>query len=101
MWWWSSSSTKLRSNLERFLRGITPKPPSFSLSQVIYFMIFFKKLLTVSKFLLLAMIKKKKKSFFNWCDFCFASENPRQSIFAGFQLIILVKTNSPKSRVFN
>jgi len=33
MWWWSSSSTKLRSNLERFLRGITPKPPSFSLSQ--------------------------------------------------------------------
>ncbi|KAG2305355.1 hypothetical protein Bca4012_061935 [Brassica carinata] len=33
MWWWSSSSTKLRSNLERFLRGITPKPPSSSLSQ--------------------------------------------------------------------
>ncbi|KAL1224070.1 hypothetical protein V5N11_031219 [Cardamine amara subsp. amara] len=31
MCWWSSSSTKLRSNLERFLRGITPKPPSFSL----------------------------------------------------------------------
>ncbi|EOA38202.1 hypothetical protein CARUB_v10009679mg [Capsella rubella] len=33
MWWWSSSSTKLRSNLERFLIGITPIPPSFSLSQ--------------------------------------------------------------------
>ncbi|XP_010549591.1 PREDICTED: uncharacterized protein LOC104820723 isoform X2 [Tarenaya hassleriana] len=29
MWWWSS--TKGRSNLERFLRGITPRPPSFSL----------------------------------------------------------------------
>ncbi|XP_020865617.1 uncharacterized protein LOC9324976 isoform X2 [Arabidopsis lyrata subsp. lyrata] len=29
MWWWSSS-TKGRSNLERFLLGITPKPPSFS-----------------------------------------------------------------------
>ncbi|XP_024008929.1 uncharacterized protein LOC18993118 isoform X2 [Eutrema salsugineum] len=33
MWWWSSPSTKVRSNLERFLRGITLKPPSFSLSQ--------------------------------------------------------------------
>ncbi|XP_010459396.1 PREDICTED: uncharacterized protein LOC104740482 [Camelina sativa] len=33
MWWRSSSSTKLRSSLERFLLGITPKPPSFSLSQ--------------------------------------------------------------------
>ncbi|KAF8085528.1 hypothetical protein N665_0665s0037 [Sinapis alba] len=33
MWWSSSSSTKVRSNLERFLRGITPKPPSSSLSQ--------------------------------------------------------------------
>uniref|UniRef100_A0A1J3DHI4 Uncharacterized protein n=1 Tax=Noccaea caerulescens TaxID=107243 RepID=A0A1J3DHI4_NOCCA len=33
MWWWSSSSTKVRSNLERLLRGITPKPPSFSLPQ--------------------------------------------------------------------
>ncbi|KFK42312.1 hypothetical protein AALP_AA2G239500 [Arabis alpina] len=33
MWWWSSSSTKVRSNLERFLRRITPKPPSFSLPQ--------------------------------------------------------------------
>ncbi|KAJ4916062.1 hypothetical protein Rs2_01612 [Raphanus sativus] len=32
MWWWSSS-TKVRSNLERFLRGITPKPPSSSLFQ--------------------------------------------------------------------
>ncbi|CAN8292768.1 unnamed protein product [Cochlearia groenlandica] len=35
MWWCSSfsSSTKVRSNLEIFLRGITPKPPSFSLPQ--------------------------------------------------------------------
>ncbi|KAL1194095.1 hypothetical protein V5N11_014130 [Cardamine amara subsp. amara] len=32
MWWWCSSS-KGRSNLERFLLGITPKPPSFSLPQ--------------------------------------------------------------------
>ncbi|XP_013649605.1 uncharacterized protein BNAA07G30660D isoform X2 [Brassica napus] len=32
MWWWSSSS-KGRSNLERFLLGVTPKPPSFSLPQ--------------------------------------------------------------------
>ncbi|XP_010416108.1 PREDICTED: uncharacterized protein LOC104702015 isoform X1 [Camelina sativa] len=32
MWWWCSS-TKGRSNLERFLLGITPKPPSFSLPQ--------------------------------------------------------------------
>ncbi|XP_024007875.1 uncharacterized protein LOC18009337 isoform X2 [Eutrema salsugineum] len=32
MWWWCSS-TKGRSNLERFLLGVTPKPPSFSLPQ--------------------------------------------------------------------
>ncbi|KAF8048992.1 hypothetical protein N665_2334s0003 [Sinapis alba] len=31
--WWSSSSTRVGSNLERLLGGITPKPPSFSLSQ--------------------------------------------------------------------
>ncbi|KAF8090431.1 hypothetical protein N665_0476s0010 [Sinapis alba] len=30
MWWWCSSA-KGRSNLERFLLGFTPKPPSFSL----------------------------------------------------------------------
>lgn len=30
MWWWCSSG-KGRSNLERFLLGFTPKPPSFSL----------------------------------------------------------------------
>ncbi|XP_023643585.1 uncharacterized protein LOC17896381 isoform X2 [Capsella rubella] len=32
MWWWCSS-TKGRSNLERFLLGITPKPSLFSLPQ--------------------------------------------------------------------
>uniref|UniRef100_A0A1J3INM2 Uncharacterized protein n=1 Tax=Noccaea caerulescens TaxID=107243 RepID=A0A1J3INM2_NOCCA len=32
MWWWCSSA-KGRSNLERFLLGVTPKPPSFSLPQ--------------------------------------------------------------------
>ncbi|KAJ0255692.1 Uncharacterized protein HA466_0087620 [Hirschfeldia incana] len=32
MWWWSSSS-KGRSNLERFLLGVTPKPPSLSFPQ--------------------------------------------------------------------
>lgn len=32
--WWSSSSTRVGSNLERLLGGITPKPPSFSLAQV-------------------------------------------------------------------
>ncbi|KFK41756.1 hypothetical protein AALP_AA2G168000 [Arabis alpina] len=32
MWWWCSSS-KGRSNLERFLLGVTPKPSSFSLPQ--------------------------------------------------------------------
>ncbi|CAN8239625.1 unnamed protein product [Cochlearia groenlandica] len=32
MWWWCSS-TKGRTNLERFLLGVTPKPPSFSLPQ--------------------------------------------------------------------
>ncbi|CAF2109202.1 unnamed protein product [Brassica oleracea var. botrytis] len=31
MWW--SSSSDARSNLERLIGGITPKPPSFSLSQ--------------------------------------------------------------------
>ncbi|CAH8334667.1 unnamed protein product [Eruca vesicaria subsp. sativa] len=30
MWWWCSSA-KGRSNLERFLLGVTPKPPSFSI----------------------------------------------------------------------
>ncbi|CAA7043106.1 unnamed protein product [Microthlaspi erraticum] len=30
MWWWCSSA-KGRSNLERVLLGVTPKPPSFSL----------------------------------------------------------------------
>ncbi|CAN8235106.1 unnamed protein product [Cochlearia groenlandica] len=33
MWWWCSSR-KGRTNLERFLLGITPKPPLFSLPQV-------------------------------------------------------------------